>query len=146
MIYELVNMSDACYFDAPDYPTAAAVVLLLGSGQYAGRPEDEGEGVPLFLLGGANAFIEEHFGGDLSTWLDRHGEAVAEALTTCNYCGSAKELRALLELDKGARDKLNEARRSSLNNIVGRARQMARRLRDPGAPPPPTAPQQVFAV
>ncbi len=79
--WEIINPSDKCTLLARDFPTAAAACLILGEGRYGLDPAtDDQPRCPLFLFGGHEAFIAEHFGGDLSRWIDEHAAAVAECL------------------------------------------------------------------
>lgn len=71
MLYELINPSDQYYFEAKDLEIAALCVAVLGHGQYAGQPVEEGATeVPLFLFG-ANDWFKEQFGITFEESFDR---------------------------------------------------------------------------
>src|SRR5689334_11726557 len=85
MVYEIVNMSDPYTVEVPDLEMAAAVCVLLGSGQYALQPLDQGgEEVPVFLGGTAHEWFRAHFDADASDVVQRvmnlRREALADAL------------------------------------------------------------------
>lgn len=135
--WEIINPSDKYTLQARDFATAAAVCLLLGEGRYGLRPEHEdGQECPMFLFGGHETFLAEHFGGDLSAWITEHKDAMVECLDSVLLGGFGR--RADFDAAVAAVDdpeKLEAFReawldnRSSMNNIGGYAKQIADHLR-----------------
>jgi hypothetical protein len=158
MIYEIINPSDAYTIVADDLKVAAVACVLLGRGQYGLEPlEDDGERVPFMLFGSPDAWFQEHFGADLQATMDevvenRAGE-LADCLDSCliGKLASRREYERALELIESEenrakfRTERHDERRTSLNDIGGRAYQMAKKLREKAANPIVQAPQQVFA-
>jgi hypothetical protein len=142
MYYELVNPSDPVTFQAPDLKIAALVTLILGHGQFAANPEDENaEGVPLMLFGGAEEWWNERFQEPMENAGDRDRERLAIALRSVCY-GSTTDrklydsaLLAITDPEKraGFIAEWNDRHRSSMNNIMGRAHSIAERLEQPAA-------------
>jgi hypothetical protein len=139
--WEIINPSDKYTLQAADFATAAAACLLLGEGRYGLDPESDGQPrCPLFLFGGHDDFIAEHFGGDLSAWIDAHVEAVAECLDSVLLGGFGRRRdydAAVAAIDDPVKLAVfREAwldKRSSLNNIGGYAAQIAAGLRERAA-------------
>lgn len=138
MIYEIINPSDPVVFETDDFECAAVATLLVGEGRCAAKPqEDGGEEVPLFLFGGHDEWSQARFGCSFSNLLDRVTETKARDLVFALrsfVIGHAEDITAYrrgLELidDPAKRDvwreEWKEARRSSLNDICGRAWQIA---------------------
>lgn len=135
MEYNLINPSDPYTFIAADYETAVLTVLCLGTA-YGAEPKDGGEGVPIFIFGGAVDWYMEKFGHTTDDGLDEKRDAVADALASM-MLGDFEDRRryelALSAID----DPEKKARfidewqggRSSLNNIGGAAHALAKRLR-----------------
>lgn len=108
--YEIINPSDELFFDAPSLEIAAAVVVLLGQGQYGGEPVDGGERVPIFLFGGHDDWYRKHFDCTVDESLQRLDRiALAEAMES-------------VALPEGRE-------RTSLNDIARRARAYAQAFR-----------------
>lgn len=137
MLYDLVNPSDAVTFVAPDLKIAACVTILLGGGQYGADPIEEGaESVPIMIFGNGDAWWTEHFDEPRDGVVERHADAIAEALRTVCYGGS--KTRALFDSALAAIDdpekkaafvaEWNDRHRTSLNNIMGRAQDLAARV------------------
>lgn len=157
MNYEIINPSDAYTISAPDLAIAACACVLLGSGQYGFKPEDESaEEVPLFIFGGVDDWCKKHFGQDfdllLTRVMDLRPLELADCLDSCliGDFAARSEYESALSLIESAenretfRARRHDKRRSSLNNIGGRAYEMAKRLREKSATPTIPAPQQVF--
>ena len=71
--YKLINPSDAYTFLAPDLEVAAALVILVGGGKMAGEnlTRTDEPGVPFFIFGGCEQWIERNFGHPkLEEWLN----------------------------------------------------------------------------
>ncbi len=156
MLYNIVNPSDGYTIDCPDLEIATIACCLLGRGQYAFEPlEDSGVSVPLFLFGGVEAFCAEHFKQPFETvreWVMAHRtEDLAAALDSVIIGRYAEDRQIFYESAPTERDLFeiyrfayHDRRRSSLNDIGGRAYAMAAKLRAGAANPVVPAPQQVF--
>jgi hypothetical protein len=141
VLYELVNPSDACTFQAPNTLIATLVTVVLGGGQYSATLLDTDapghRDVPFFMFGGFDEWWATHGdGGPSDGAADRAGAAFTEALRSVCY-GSASTRRlfdsALAAIDDPAKRaafiaQWNDEKRSSLNNIMGRAHALADRL------------------
>lgn len=107
MKFEISNPSDKAYMDAPDLKVAAIAVTLLSRGQY-GLTEVDGEAsVPMFMLGGAEEWFQDHFKMGIQESYDSLSDGVLHS--------TLKSVRLA-------------GRRSSLNDIVGRAQKLAERF------------------
>jgi hypothetical protein len=142
IVYEIVNPSDAYTMEASDLAVAAVACLYLGSGQYgltALSPSDA-PGMPVFVFHKAED-VERWFatvcGCTMAAAFARRA-AVADALDSV-LAGSLRDRQtnadALALIDDEAkrqewRDKWLDRRRSSLNNIGGRAMHYAKHLRE----------------
>ena len=146
MLFEIVNPSDPYTIKADTMKVAAAACVLLGNGSYAFKPL-EGEGaveVPIFFIGGHDEWFNENFGQDTETVcgdvIDNFKGALADCLDSVTY-GSAADRREFEHLTEHCtpeeRQKLrverNRNRHGSLNDIGGRAFEMAKRLREVAA-------------
>lgn len=139
MIYEISNPSDAYTLVCDDFKVAAAAVLLLGEGHYGLKPLDHNApGVPIFIFGGADAWLKENGLDPLGDFIDAHRLAIAACLES-EMIGDAsdratftKMLDAISSSEDRERARLayHDERRSSLNNIGKRARAIAKRLRE----------------
>lgn len=107
MIYELINPSDAIYFDGDfELPVMGAAVALLGEGKYGLKDDQDRLIVPMWLFGGS----EEWF-ADLGTTLDNE------------LTNKKLEIATFLETLR------YKSERSSMNNIGARAKAIAEALR-----------------
>lgn len=156
MLYNVINMSDRYTIDCPDLEIAFVCCALLGEGQYAFEPiEGDGPAVPMFLTGGSSTrWVAEHFDGktvdDIFTHVtrERRGE-LADALDSIVISDREEFQRRTAGLSGddflAARAKWQDERRSSMNNIGGRAYRAAAQMRK-DLPLTDRAPRQVFAV
>lgn len=141
--YKLVNPSDAYTLLADDFEVATAACLLLGRGQYALKPEGhDGEGVPIFLFGGAGDWIVERFKCDLDTLFTRVKTQKLEALIAClesvligDRAIFDKALSLITDADKKTAwiEAWHDQHRTSLSDIGGYARRLAAHLRKEAA-------------
>jgi hypothetical protein len=158
MLYEIINMSDAYTIEAKDLELAFVACILLGRGQYALEPlEDDGVKVPFFMFGGIDEFCQKHFsksaGAVIDGVMEIRGKELADCLDSCLIGGKSNRqtyFDGLALIDDPAkrelwRNRWHEERRSSLNDIGGRAYEIAENLRTKVANPILQAPQQVFA-
>ena len=125
MKYEIINPSDPYTIEHTDFLALAAACVLLGNGQYGLAPVGhDGERVPIFIFGGFDKWWHEHSPtADLDAYLEANKRAIAEAMDSVA---------------------LTSSERSSLNDIGGRAKKWAAKLRE-GDTEGPSAPRQVFA-
>ena len=115
--YEIGNPSDKCFIAADDDKVAAAVILLLGNGQYFAEPQegDPKRNIPTFFA----------LGGDVdATWKDAFGVTFTEFMDAFE---NREKLAVCFESFEYA------AERSSLNNIGARAKAFAKGCRSPKA-------------
>ena len=138
MYYEIINPSDKCGFYADTHLVAVLVTLLLGNGQYSAQPSEDGaEEVPFFMFGGFDEYWAERFPDEpVDGVMDRHEAEIITALRSTCY-GSSEDrkiydaaLEAITDDAKRAEfvEKWNDENRSSMNNIMGRAHELADRL------------------
>lgn len=122
MIYEVINPSDCCTFDAPDHEVATLAVFMLGEGHYGGQ-SDEGPEVPIFLFGGATEWYQKTFGHSFEDGLTKRRADVAVALGSLIYCDASN--RKAVVASGGDIHAFNDAKRTSMNNIGKRAEALA---------------------
>lgn len=156
MIYRIVNMSDAYTIEADKTDVAFVACLVLGHGTYAFEPVGEGEKIPLFMFGGLDEFSQKHFGKSVEAMVNEISIQRREELAACfDSCliGTPDDRQAyrdgLALIDDPAkkkewRDRWHDQRRSSLNDIGGRAYEMAANLRRGDQRPLVQAPSQIF--
>ena len=158
MIYEIINPSDCYTIEAQSLDVAFVACVLLGSGQYSFSPLEDGalEEVPLFLFGGSEEWANEHFGKTVSEVFalvtTQKRVELADCFDSC-LIGHAVNRAAYTDgldlIDDPAkreqwRARWHDKRRSSMNDIGGRAYKMAANLRA-GTVSQECVPQQVFA-
>lgn len=158
MLYKIINMSDPYTIEANSLDVAVIACVLLGAGQYAFEPlEDGGTKIPMFAFGGVDEWCKEQFGKSLQELNDAvMQDKIAELGDCFDSCliGNRSERELFFDAIKPLTDpkerhdywyKYHDKRRSSMNDIGGRAKAFAKRMRDKSAPVPPPAPQQIFA-
>ena len=140
MIYEIINPSDP-YTIKGEFKIAVLSTIVLGEGMYSLQPESgDEEHMPLFLFGGAMEWLKERFGQDfdLPAAIHAHAVEIADCLDTV-LIGSFGDRRtyedglSLITEEPNRikwRDRWLDERRSSMNNIGGRAYQLAVKLRE----------------
>lgn len=115
MLYDIINPSDPYTMEAPDLEIAAATVVLIGKGKYPAWPREGGESVPAFISIDHDHWFTEKFGrdtdGTIQHVLQNRNDDLANALESVT---------------------LGREERSSLIDIVGRAKDLARRVREKG--------------
>jgi len=160
MLYEIINMSDPYTIEASSLDVAFVACLLLGDGQYGFKPLEDGEEeIPLFLFGGCKEWSQKHLRENPQAILDRVTTDAAKRLELADCLDSCligrqqdrETYRSGFDLidDPAKRErwraKWHDDRRSSLNNIGGRAYLMATKLRPGTTDFLITAPRQVFS-
>jgi len=126
MIYEIINMSDHYTLEADDFLVAAAATMLVGRGNYG--LSGNGEEMPIFLIGGAEEWVFERYGGmdEFTQFIRANTDAIASCLDTVAICH--KEDRPIDMAEYRAR--LHDENRTSLNDIGRTAWEMAEALRE----------------
>jgi len=136
--YEIINPSDPYTFHAPDFPTALAVVLLLGEGAYAADPGDDSERGGI-MLGWkekqAEDYLARHF-GDPGQWCDAHAAELADAFDSVmsfkrnERTAFDEAVKLIPEEERAAyRARVHDSNRSSMNDIGARAWKFAEGFR-----------------
>ena len=103
MKYELINPSDAIFYDAPDAVHSAMATALLSSAYGGNCLENSEHSSPIFLLGGASEWIEEKSGLTPDEFIEKNAQTLHDTLKSFRY----------------------EGERTSLNRIVDRAHEYA---------------------
>lgn len=136
MIYEIVNPSDYYTLGADDPAIGAATCLLLGSGQYILRDEGGNDIMPFFIFGGdPSSWFVETYGVGIMSVMETRRDEIAECLESV-LIGNRQEYIATLALITEDENRnlfvaeWHDRHRSSLNDIGGRAREIARRMRE----------------
>lgn len=146
-VYELINPSDPYTMRARDHQTAVVALLFLSEWRVGGNPidppEQEGRSTPFYPFGLTEEAMqkelaEQGIAEGLDAWMGskENVEALAQALDSTLF-GDMGDRRlfeaaaeAILEPAKVASLKAeHQNRRSSLNNIGGRAAKLAERFR-----------------
>ncbi|MEO4181419.1 hypothetical protein [Acinetobacter pittii] len=133
MIFELINPSDKCTFEAPNLKIAAIVTCVLGNGQYSAKGMQHDLDVPFFLFGGHEEWFVSRFGTNFEETLVEVRNAEKQDLVdsfNSVLLGSYLDRTAFFkaynlikdptEQNKWRREWLDE-RRSSFNNVCERA-------------------------
>ena len=153
MIYNLVNMSDPYTFKADTLEVAALVCTVLGGGQYGVRSVDDELVVPI-CFGGIDEWFTNNFGHGVQKSADLHTEEdnLRYNLITAFRSVVIGRLHEREEFDisyssvsnpEEWRAKRHDDRRTSMNDIGGRALQIAD-VFEKNEGSIPKAPQQVF--
>ncbi|WP_267530607.1 hypothetical protein [Acinetobacter oleivorans] len=133
MIFELINLSNKCTFEAPNLKIAAIVTCVLGNGQYSAKGIENDLDVPFFIFGGHDEWFVSNFGQNFEeTFIQVRNEEKYDLVNSFNsvLLGSYLDRTAFYkaydliqdpaEQNKWRRQWLDE-RRSSFNNICERA-------------------------
>jgi len=142
-LLEIVNPSDPYTISGDDEEAACLAALLLGSGKY-GLADEQGEQVmPIFLLGGCKEWVREKYGKDVEEWASGFPRDRLAAALESVVIGSFRARREadrllayITDPDKRAAwlAERHDDRRSSMNDIGGRAVRMAARCRSAADP------------
>jgi hypothetical protein len=138
MIYEIVNPSDAYTLETNNFMAASIACCLLGSGKYALRDEAGNTVTPFFMFGGLDEWFVEQFGQPFEKCLDVTEPGVLAEVMDSVLIGSissrAEYQLAIKSMSPDERDAFtlarHDLRRSSMNDIGGRARDFAKQLRE----------------
>ena len=131
-LFEVVNPSDPITFEADDPDIARFAALVLGNGRLGVTDEDGETVLPLYIFGMSEEEAERVVAPLAEKCKTPEGKAaLVAALDTFAVCSmsSRKALRAALGNDREALKRWNEEKRSSMNNICGRAAKLADSMR-----------------
>ena len=129
-LYEVINPSDPVTVEAPSDLVAGLAGILLGRGAYGMAGEDGELALPLMLFGVGVALAEwlaKQGEDDLGAALEANRDAVIACLRSATLCKPAERASLVAAVRAGGGDPVaalaafNESRRSSMNNICGRA-------------------------
>jgi len=135
-VYEIINPSDPYTIEGELGPCSIALLLVGPSGGYALNALDGTEGFPILMFGGdpeLQAACEKVGIWPLDEYLNEHRAEIIEALHSI-VIGNRElflETMALMETEKtkaAFRETWHDKNRSSLNDIGGRAQEIADRL------------------
>jgi len=152
VLYEISNPSDPYTMIASELRFAAAAVLILGEGKMGAHPvdDDAAESVPIFLLGGHEPWLAAHGIKDLAAFIMANPSPIAEVLESVQI-GKPSDRRAMEAVFAAIADPkdrtaaqaaYHDQKRSSLNDIGGRASHYAKTLRALAARGPTTQPTE----
>lgn len=140
MLFEIINPSDTYTMESEDFMTACIAAVILGRGQYSLTQidGDGGEKMPIFMFGGIEEWFQKRFGktpGECREEIEP--EKIADVLDSVLIGVKADRssyLKGLSLIDspekrKEWRDHWHEERRTSMNDIGGRAYKLAEAFR-----------------
>lgn len=126
MLYEIINPHDKATFEAKDDETAVLAMLVLGEGKYGCEDEASGRVCSIAFFGFPDnvAGVTEE---NLSERLNARNDDISAALASVIYC-SLNDRKAVIA-SGGDLEKFNEAKRSSMTDLAGRAHALAKALK-----------------
>lgn len=134
LLCEISNPSDPYTMECEDFRVGAVAVALLGNGHYGLRCEATGQSTP--VLFGWDDWLKSE-GIDIAAALNSRAEEIATALDSVRIGSAAdranEELAVLHMTPEGAkqyRAELHDRKRTSMNDIGGRAQKLAVALRE----------------
>jgi len=147
MFYEVINPSDAISFRCNDRKCATLVLTILGGGAYGGRAfndsleEEPDADIPIFLFGGLDEFWATFDSRPIKDALSSSLDEVAFALESVALGGVSErrsfDLAMSAITDESKREtflaEYNDQKRSSMNDIMGRAHRIAKKMREKSA-------------
>lgn len=137
MIYEIINPSDP-YTIEGELLTACIATAILGNGKYALQDADGNEAMPILMFDPVAVWFTEAFGKPFGDLLEATPPDILASCFESVLCCSLRERQvyedalALVENEakrRQLREKWLDERRSSMNNIGGRAYAIAASLR-----------------
>lgn len=146
-VWEITNPCDTCTMEATDHDVATTVVVLLGNGFYGAHEVDGDRHVPIMLFAADDVWSTKTFGCTVTELAKRTVEtkreaviAAFESVLIASKADRASYNKALDLIDDPLkrdqwRTHWNDTRRSSVNNIGGRAAKFAASLRAPASAP-----------
>lgn len=129
--YEVINMSDHYTIQSDDFRNACIACLLLGEGNYGLKEVGGDEKMPIFIFGGSEKWIKDNFNcnvNELFESADMH--AIADVLDSI-VIGDRKDFESAVSSIRSVSARKafiadwNDRKRSSMNDIGGRARKLA---------------------
>lgn len=100
MLYEISNPSDAITIEHDDELVAAVAVLCIGEGRYGLVRPDGTQAMPIFLLGGAEAWLATK-GIELELYFTTRVDDIATALESVRYVRSQTSLNGIVAYAHG---------------------------------------------
>ena len=138
-LFEISNPSDPYTIKSDDWRVTCAATLLLGGGAY-GLTEYRGKrGMPVFLLGGCDAWFKSEFNCDAEEFIKTTSlESIIAALDSVLIGSPSSRLEFDLALDaidnpekkRAVLAARHDRKRSSMNNIGASAERLANKLRE----------------
>ena len=137
-VYEIINPSDPYTIEGDDFAVVCLAVAILGQGAYGLKTTDDDDDMPILLFGMADDWFPEKLGKTFEELLNETPHAaIADCLDSVLLCSlwerkAYNDALAIIEdADKrqALREQWLEERRSSLNDIGGRAYALARGIR-----------------
>lgn len=128
MIYEIINPSDAVTIEADDIGVAQATCIVLGRGQYGLTDEEGQEAMPLLLFGRFDEWAEKN-----QFELESINKQLIKDCLNSAICCTISERSAIAVAigdDLEAMARYNDKKRSSMNDICGRAFDLAEQVGD----------------
>jgi len=120
-VWEIVNPSDHYTIEAADFRIAAAAVLVLGRGAFGLTSDEGGAELPVFLLGGADEYLEETWPEGFGEYLQKNQVAIADCLDSVVIGNRRAYLAATEMMSPKQRAKFRlvwqDEHRSSTNDI-----------------------------
>jgi hypothetical protein len=127
-VYELINPSDKCTYEAPDDEVAALTAIILGEGHYAAEECETGRSACGIAFNGLPSNTAGLTIENLKERLEARKADIATALESLIYASASD--RKAVKAAGGDIAKFNDSKRSSMNNIGRRAQIMAETLRE----------------
>ena len=132
MLYEVINPSDCVTLEADDELVACVATLLLGQGRYGLKSDNANKQVLpiMFHQSALDDWLKEKQ-IVLDDFIDQHSVELAECLESALVCSMTSRAALIKAIEASGGDKkaafatYNEERRTSMNNICGRAAQLA---------------------
>ncbi len=138
MVYEIINPSDAYTLKSDEPVLAAVACMLLGQGAYALADEQGVQVCPVFIFGGdPDAWLRKTHKVSIDELMAERALEVAAVLESVMIGGFGARAEAeaaiarMSPVDAAAfKAQRHDLRRSSMNDIGGRAFSLARAFRD----------------
>lgn len=137
-VYEIINPSDK-YTIKGDLKTVALATVMLGQGVYGLHNDKDEQVMPIFIFGGSDEWFTEQFGQSLQEVSDTADDILLANVFDSVLIGDFADRAAYelgLELIEGEEKReqwwceWHDKRRSSMNDIGGRAHNYAKKLRE----------------
>lgn len=136
MVCEIINPSDPYTIECESFLIGAVAVYILGGDKMALQREEGDDGTPILFGREGEEWIADRGVPDVAAFVDQNKLALADALASVRI-GSVRERSqnavaiahmTVVDAEKYLAE-FHDKRRSSMNDIGGRAWQLAKRLR-----------------